>query len=80
MAVVLLCLEHPDNGRWPKERKPLGSACTEVWFRALVEVGRTYGWRISELLSMKVKQIDLLARTIRLEPWTTKTKTGGKSR
>jgi integrase len=50
----------------------LVSARPEIWFRALVEVGRTYGWRIGELLSMRVKQVDLLARTLRLEPGTTK--------
>jgi integrase len=44
----------------------------EIWFQALVETGKTYGWRIGELLSMRVKQIDLLARTFRLEPGTTK--------
>lgn len=52
------------------------SACPEVWFRAIVEVGQTYGWRISELLGLRVKQIDLLGRTIRLEPGTTKNKDG----
>jgi len=50
----------------------LVSACPEIWFRALVEVGRTYGWRIGELLSTRIKQVDLRARTIRLEPGTTK--------
>jgi integrase len=44
----------------------------ELWFRTLVEVGRTYGWRLSELLTMRVSQIDLAERTIRLEPGTTK--------
>ena len=43
-----------------------------LWFRAMVEVGRTYGWRISELREMKVSQVNLLNRTIRLEPGTTK--------
>lgn len=52
------------------------SACPELWFLALVEVARTYGWRISELQSMRVVQIDFLARTIRLEPGTTKNKDG----
>jgi integrase len=52
------------------------SACSEVWFQALVEVGRTYGWRISELLNMRVQQTDLLTGTIRLEPGTTKNKDG----
>jgi hypothetical protein len=38
-----------------------------IWFRAIVETGRTYGWRISELLTLHVRQIDLLSRTIRLD-------------
>jgi integrase len=45
---------------------------SDLWFRAMVEVGRTYGWRISELREMKVAQVNLLSRTIRLEPGTTK--------
>jgi len=49
---------------------------TELWFRTLVECGRTYGWRISELLSMKVEQIDLAQRVIRLDPGTTKNNDG----
>jgi integrase len=35
-----------------------------------------HGWRISELLNMRVKQIDLLSRTIRLEPGRTKNRDG----
>lgn len=46
------------------------------WFRAIVEVGRTYGWRVGELLSMRVRQVDLMSRTIRLEPGTTKNRDG----
>ena len=45
---------------------------SDLWFRAMVEVGRTYGWRVSELREMKVAQVNLLSRTIRLEPGTTK--------
>ncbi len=45
---------------------------SDLWFRAMVEVGRTYGWRISELRDMKVMQVNLLTRTIRLEPGSTK--------
>jgi len=48
----------------------------ELWFRTIVECGRTYGWRISELLSMKVKQVDLMQRVIRLDPGTTKNSDG----
>jgi integrase len=50
--------------------------CTELWFRSIVECGRTYGWRISELLNMQVNQIDLAQRVIRLEPGTTKNREG----
>ena len=39
-------------------------------------MGRTYGWRLSELLNLKVGQVDVTARTIRLEPGTTKNKDG----
>lgn len=45
---------------------------SEPWFRAMVEVGRTYGWRIGELRDMKVMQVNLLNRTLRLDPGTTK--------
>lgn len=48
----------------------------DLWFRTLVECGRTYGWRVSELTSMRVRQVDLAQRTIRLEPGTTKNSEG----
>jgi integrase len=51
-------------------------AGTELWFRTIVECGRTYGWRISELRTMKVGQIDLAQRVIRLDPGTTKNSDG----
>lgn len=54
----------------------LVSFCPELWFRAIVEVGRTYGWRIGELLQLRVRQVDLLARVIRLDPGTTKNRDG----
>lgn len=54
----------------------LFGSCSETWFRTIVEVGRTYGWRIGELLNMRVKQVDVLAGTIRLEPGTTKNRDG----
>jgi integrase len=47
-----------------------------LWFRAMLEVGRIYGWRSNELKTMRVKQVDLIARTIRLEPGTTKNREG----
>ena len=48
----------------------------DLWFRAIVEVGRTYGWRIGELLQLRVRQVDLLAKVIRLDPGTTKNRDG----
>jgi integrase len=51
-------------------------ASSELWFRLLVELGRTYGWRRGELLRMRVKDVDLLAKTLRLEPGTTKNQDG----
>jgi integrase len=51
-------------------------ACPELWFQALVEIGSTYGWRVGELLNLKVHQIDIVHRTIRLHPGTTKNKEG----
>ncbi len=51
-------------------------SCPEMWFQALVETGCTYGWRIGELLKLKVNQVDLDNRVIRLHPGTTKNKEG----
>jgi integrase len=51
-------------------------SCLEIWFQAIVEVGATYGWRIGELLKLRVNQINLANWTIRLHPGTTKNKEG----
>jgi integrase len=48
----------------------------DLWFRVLLELGRTYGWRRGELLRMRVREVDLLAKTLRLEPGTTKNRDG----
>jgi integrase len=50
--------------------------CPELWFRTIVEVGRTFGWRRTEITGLKVRQIDLMQKTIRLEPGTTKNREG----
>ena len=47
-----------------------------VWLQGMFELGCTFGWRKSEMLGLKVKQIDLPAGTIRLEPGTTKNTEG----
>jgi len=43
-----------------------------LWLRTLFELGYSLGWRIGELRNLKVKQVDLLNRTITLDPGTTK--------
>jgi len=50
--------------------------CKVVWLRAFLSIAYSFGFRAGELLKMRVRQIDLLDRTIRLEPGTTKNKEG----
>jgi len=54
----------------------LVALCPDLWLRALLETAHQYGWRVSELLNLRVGQVDLVARTIRLEPGTTKNREG----
>jgi integrase len=42
------------------------------WLRAMFECGWCYGWREDEILSLRVRQFDPMARTILLEPGETK--------
>jgi len=48
------------------------TAAIGLWLRSMFELGYTYGWRKSELLNMRVRQVDLNERTIVLEAGTTK--------
>jgi integrase len=56
----------------------LAKACSAegLWLRAMFEVGYNFGWRVSELLTMRVRQIDLASRAIRLEVGETKNDEG----
>lgn len=54
----------------------LASAMSELWLRTFLEAAYTYGWRKRELLNLRVRQVDLQARTIRLEVGTTKNRDG----
>ncbi|QNI35843.1 tyrosine-type recombinase/integrase [Edaphobacter albus] len=54
------------------------SYCPQLWFQAIVEVGKTYGWRIGELIKLTVDQVNLVLRTIRLHPGRTKNKKGSE--
>jgi integrase len=53
---------------------PLAMECSKVglWLRALLTTAYSFAFRKGELLSMRVKQIDLGTGTIRLEAGTTK--------
>lgn len=53
----------------------LAEACSRLgglWFRALFETGYTLGWRVHELLNLRVEQVDLINRTVRLDAGQTK--------
>jgi integrase len=54
----------------------LVARCHELWLQAMLETAYNYGWRVSELLNLRFRQVDLVARTIRLEPGTTKNREG----
>jgi integrase len=50
----------------------LAAEASELWLRAFLELGFTYGWRRSELVGLRVRQVSFAAGTIRLDPGTTK--------
>jgi len=52
----------------------LANACAAVgmWIRALFETGYTFGWRVSELLTLQVRQVDFSAGAIQLDAGSTK--------
>jgi len=60
----------------PEQFAKLVAHCPDLWLRAMLETAYNYGWRVSELLNLRVCQVDLVARTIRLEPGTTKNQEG----
>ena len=60
----------------PEQYAELVAQCPRLWLRAMLETAYLYGWRVSELLNLRVRQVDLVARTIRLEPGTTKNQEG----
>jgi integrase len=52
----------------------LAASCATagLWLRGLFECGYTYGWRVSELLGLRVNQVNIAGGTIRLNPGETK--------
>jgi integrase len=47
-----------------------------VWLRAMLQVGFDFGWRASEVRTLKVSAVDFALNVIRLEPNTTKNSDG----
>jgi integrase len=60
----------------PEQFAQLVANCPDLWLRTMLETAYRYGWRVSELLNLRVGQVDLAARTIRLDPGTTKNQEG----
>jgi len=54
----------------------LAAEASELWLRTFLELGFTYGWRKQELLRLRVRQVNLEQRTVRLDPGTTKNREG----
>lgn len=55
-----------------KQYSKLADASPALWLRTMLALAYTYGWRAGELIELRVRQIDVSARTVRLEPGTTK--------
>jgi integrase len=56
----------------------LADACASVglWLRAMLEVGYTFGWRVSEVKKLSIRQVDMGSSRILLDPGTTKNDDG----
>ena len=54
----------------------LTSEASDLWMRIFLEIAYSYGWRKSEILGLHVRQLNFPARTIRLDPGTTKNREG----
>ncbi len=50
----------------------LTAEASELWLRTFLELAYSYGWRRAELLGLRVRQVDLRTRTIRLDVGSTK--------
>jgi integrase len=50
--------------------------CSELWLRLFLEIAYSFGWRRSEILKLRVRQVSFASRTIRLDPGTTKNDEG----
>jgi integrase len=58
--------------------RPLAEAAARIgiWMRAMFEIAFTFGWRYSEVLNLRVEQVNVAGGTIRLYPGETKNDEG----
>lgn len=54
----------------------LAQHATELWLRTLLALAYNFGWRKGELLNLRVNQVDLLNKTIRIWRGRSKSKSG----
>jgi len=56
--------------------KALTEQCSEAWLRLFLEIAYTFAWRKSEILNLRVANVSMASRTIRLDVGTTKNNAG----
>jgi integrase len=59
-----------------REYMTLTANCSELWMRLFLEIAYSFAWRKSEILNLKVANISMSARTIRLNTGSTKNDEG----
>jgi integrase len=59
-----------------QQYKQLCDNSKELWLRGMLALGYNLGFRKAELLNMRLRQVDLLNRTLTLDPGTTKNDEG----
>ncbi|HTQ59971.1 MAG TPA: site-specific integrase [Candidatus Solibacter sp.] len=70
---VVLTEANPRQGFLTAEQyTAMQAACTDLWLRGLLAVAYRFGFRKSELLNLRVGQVDLQTKTISLLPGETK--------
>jgi len=52
--------------------RQMAAKAGDLWFRAILAIGFTYGFRLGEILDLRVGNLDFAARIIRLEAGETK--------
>ena len=66
----------PLGPRAPLQKEVQAGSREGLWARALLATGDAFGFRLSELLNLRVKQVSLPDRTIRLDAGETKSGEG----